>query len=181
MPRALDSYERNIMHKIDLYCKKHGFLGCLCLNVTLYAFKSKVKTLHLWKPKHFLETKFPGSHLFLSLKIFVLQTLTVLVITWIAFSSPSPIPTLRWYKIDPISNVEKKIEEGNDFRFSRFNQFLTIRNVDYSKAGNYKCEAENRVGITSAIGRIKVAGKYLVVVCVWTTWKDISNVVVQCR
>ena len=77
------------------------------------------------------------------------------------FCPSSPIPKLKWYKIGAVTSSEKEIQAGGDFRLTRFNQFLTIRDVDDSKAGNYKCEAKNSEGTDSTTGKITVAGKYL--------------------
>ena len=71
----------------------------------------------------------------------------------------SPIPTLKWYRVDSVTNTDKEIG-GSDYRLSRFNQVLKIRNVGAAKAGKYKCVASNPEGLKDeASGAVKVAGK----------------------
>ena len=44
---------------------------------------------------------------------------------------------------------------------TRFNQFLTIKNVAADKAGQYKCVATNTEGKAEKSGSVKVAGELM--------------------
>jgi nitric oxide synthase oxygenase domain/subunit len=71
----------------------------------------------------------------------------------------SPIPTLKWYRVNSVNNTDKEIG-GSDYRLSRFNQFLQITNVGADKAGKYKCVARNPQGLKDEVsGAVKVLGK----------------------
>ena len=77
----------------------------------------------------------------------------------------SPVPKLKWYKVDSVTNAETEIIKGGDYVLTRFNQFLTIKNVAADKAGKYKCIATNKVGSADETGTVKVAGTVSHLVC----------------
>ena len=73
----------------------------------------------------------------------------------------SPIPTLKWYRIDPVSSAETEIKGSDDFKLLRHGQLLSIGNVGPEKAGKYKCVAKNSEGTAEISASVKVAGKFL--------------------
>ena len=88
----------------------------------------------------------------------------------------SPIPTLKWYRVNYVTNTDKEIN-GSDYRLLRFNQVLKITNVGADKAGKYKCVARNPEGLKDEVsGAVKVVGncRILPVYLHWTTTFKIS-------
>lgn len=69
--------------------------------------------------------------------------------------SGMPVPAIHWYK-DEIPF------EKNDSRiiFHNGNEILYIQFVTIEDAGNYRCEATNRLGVASAQSTLKIKSKF---------------------
>ena len=62
--------------------------------------------------------------------------------------------------MNTLTSSRTEIKNGQGYKLDRFNQFLTIEDVDVGKAGDYVCKANNSEGSDEATGKIIVAGKF---------------------